>query len=230
MMKHNHNDNSLPYVSTIKKHNNRLFPDYYSKSIVTEQHRTKQKKSVTLHSLFQSSPNPTIRHNYHFRCSYSYAIEQEKAINVRRSCRQNRQGKAAASSRVGRVNPANWHVSEDAYLRYKSPLDRPNYQWLAGGRVRAWALMAISVEPWAKRSFLFVLLITVLTFWFFTSSVLVFRLFFSAVSTLFFPRTCSDAIRALSGLAVIKYVGVFCHGVIWAWGLMRETRARNFRV
>lgn len=100
MTKHNHNDNSLPYVSTIKKTQQPFIPRLLLK-IHRDRTTSTKKKSVTLHSLFQSSPNPTIRHNYHFRCSYSYAIEQEKAINVRRSCRQNRQGKAAASSGVG---------------------------------------------------------------------------------------------------------------------------------
>ncbi|GFU45998.1 hypothetical protein NPIL_221321 [Nephila pilipes] len=55
-----------------------------------------------------------------------------KAINERRSCRH-RQTRPKVERREDRRR-ANWHLSEDAYLRYKSPLDHPNYQWLASGR------------------------------------------------------------------------------------------------
>ncbi|GIY03756.1 hypothetical protein CDAR_366621 [Caerostris darwini] len=41
------------------------------------------------------------------------------------------------ADRRGGQGAANWHLSEDAYLRYKSPPDHPNYQWLASGRHRS---------------------------------------------------------------------------------------------
>ncbi|GIY62341.1 hypothetical protein CEXT_594361 [Caerostris extrusa] len=41
------------------------------------------------------------------------------------------------ADRQGGKGAANWHLSEDAYLRYKSPPDHPNYQWLASGRHRS---------------------------------------------------------------------------------------------
>ncbi|GFY73398.1 hypothetical protein TNIN_411191 [Trichonephila inaurata madagascariensis] len=94
-----------------------------------------QTPTVSNYQSPQTKITTSVSNNHDVKRAQLHAVRFRhpvKAINERRSCRHRQTGlKVERREDRGR---ANWHLSEDAYLRYKSPLDHPNYQWLASGR------------------------------------------------------------------------------------------------